>query len=325
MKRIAPHGGARRKPHRDLWPPGLRRRGVSGFTLIELIVAISISAILIGFTAMLISAPVDNYLTQASRSTLNDSAETISRSIENDLRSALPNSVRIRSAGSRAIIEMLVVDKVVFYGATGPSGAWNAAQRELVFNVTGGDGRFSVFGRIDPSEISDDYTYPFPRYLVIGNEGTGTPNQNDAYRLQRVITPAPVMLTVHRDPATLEENIEFAPFRFRHDPSSKRMFLVRGPVSYICNSAAATRTLRRYEGYNITAGIPTTEASPQLGTGTNTLMANNIGGCTVRCSNGATTNRCMGTLVLEFTVSNRSAAGDEVIRIMGQHRVENQP
>jgi MSHA biogenesis protein MshO len=302
-------------------------RAAAGFTLIELVVAISISTILVGFTAMLISAPVDGYLTQSSRSTLNESAEMISRSIERDLRSALPNSVRIRSAGTRAIIEMLAVDKVVFYGATGAAGPWSAAERELDFSIPAGDGRFSVFGRVDPDLApASSYVYP-ARYLVVNN--AGSPGLNDAYRLQRVVTPTPVALNVDRDlgsyALTLEENVTFPAFRFLNGPSpTNRMFLVRGPVSYICNSANATRTLRRYEGYNITAGIPTTEASAQLGTGTSTLIASDIGRCSVRCSNGSTTNRFIGTLVIEFTVSNRSASGDEVIHIMGQYRVENQ-
>ena len=90
-------------------------RHAGGFTLIELVVGIVLSAIVIGFAALFMSTPVDAYFAQSRRSGLVDSSDAITRRLADDLRHALPNSVRIRNAGTRAIVELLVVEKVAFY------------------------------------------------------------------------------------------------------------------------------------------------------------------------------------------------------------------
>lgn len=298
----------------------------SGFTLTELVVAIAIASILAGFTAMLISAPVDAYLSQSQRTMLSDSVETISRSFAEDIRSALPNSVRIRNAGNRAIVEMLLVDTVTFYGAgLGPMAPFSAADRELDF--VAGDDRFSAFGRLDPNTSATSYVYP-ARYLAVHNAGTGN---DDAYRLQRVITPTAVTLSVTRDPSlygtNLEESVTFSPsFHFRNGASpTGRMFLVSGPVTYICNAAAAARTLHRYRNYAITATIPTSESSAQLSAPSveSSVLSTNVAGCTFRCRNGANAAPCTDTLVLDVTVSQPGNSGNEVLRIMKQYPMDN--
>lgn len=49
-------------------------RGARGFTLIEMVVALALSAIVVGFAGVLISAPLKNYALQSERAQLVESA-----------------------------------------------------------------------------------------------------------------------------------------------------------------------------------------------------------------------------------------------------------
>ena len=116
------------------------------------------------------------------------------------------------------------------------------------------------------------------------------------------------------------------PFNFAEDSDSKRVFLVSGPVTYICNSAANARTLRRYSGYVVTAGIPTAETSAQLNTPAtvNTIVARNVASCALRCNAGSTAP-CTDALVVEIGVAATGNAANEVVRVFAQLPVENTP
>lgn len=305
-------------------------RGCRGFTLLELVVGLVISTIVIGCAAMLMTTPVDAYYAQTRRSALVERSELVLRTLERDLGMAVPNSVRVRNAGNRAILEMLIADVVTFYrpkGSLGASASWSDADRELDFDAA--DHRLSVFGRIDALQTANTYTYP-DRYLVVNNSGTGT---DDAYRLARVITPAPVTLSVARDPATYaatgEEQLTFSPaFRFRNRPpnESSRLFLVRGPVAYICNSAAGT--LRRYDNYAITTNLPTNESAAQLGAVgvRNSVLATDITACSLTCpgtSNAAP--RCLTALHVALGLSGGTGNHTESTQIYQQFPVDNVP
>src|SRR6267143_6711461 len=69
-----------------------RERGV---TLIEMIIVISITAIIAGAVSVFISRPVEGYADAARRAEMSDIADTALRRITRDLRTALANSIRI--------------------------------------------------------------------------------------------------------------------------------------------------------------------------------------------------------------------------------------
>ena len=68
----------------------------SGFTLIELIVALTISALVVGFIVTFIAVPVQAHLAQARRSELAASREAVTHWMSQDVRGALPNSIAQR-------------------------------------------------------------------------------------------------------------------------------------------------------------------------------------------------------------------------------------
>jgi prepilin-type N-terminal cleavage/methylation domain-containing protein len=99
-----------------------------GFTIIELVIAITISAIVLVFAAMFIGAPLGAYEAQSRRAELVGDASAAWPRIERDLRAALPNSLRARRNGNFVVLEMLAVEGVARYMAP-PSASFTTAGR----------------------------------------------------------------------------------------------------------------------------------------------------------------------------------------------------
>ena len=78
-----------------------------GFTLIEMIMVITLTGILAGMVAVFIKAPVDSYIDMSRRAELSDIADTAVRRMTRDIRSALPNSVRNPVDSSDQCIEFM--------------------------------------------------------------------------------------------------------------------------------------------------------------------------------------------------------------------------
>ncbi len=83
------------------------RASTRGFTLIELIVVMLLLSVVIGMTATLTLKPLEAYRDVRVRATLTDSAEAATRRMGRDIRSALPNSLRV--AGGGQVLELLHV------------------------------------------------------------------------------------------------------------------------------------------------------------------------------------------------------------------------
>jgi MSHA biogenesis protein MshO len=292
-------------------------RHASGFTLIELVVSVVLSAIVIGFAALFMSTPVDAYFAQSRRSDLVDSSDAITRHLADDLRHALPKSVRIRNAGTRSIVELLLVQEVAFYR---PNGSGGMAGPDTELKIGTADNKFAALGTFGfaPQVLPANY------HLSVGNLGAGASN---AYSLTNVITRNETIALAAGAPGSQEDLVTLTPaFRFTLASPSHRAFLISGPVTYICNSAANARTLRRYSGYAITAGIPTAETSAQLTTPAtvNTIVARNVASCALRCNAGSTAP-CLDALVVEMGVAATGNAANEVVRVFAQLPVENTP
>src|SRR3989441_12845319 len=96
--------------HPMLYPEHSRDRGV---TLIEMVIVISITAIIAGAVSVFISRPVEGYADAARRAEMSDIADTALRRMTRDVRTALANSIRITcvpsgcAAGSVYYLEYL--------------------------------------------------------------------------------------------------------------------------------------------------------------------------------------------------------------------------
>ena len=258
----------------------------AGFTLVELVVVIVLTAIVASFIVLFLDAPIQSYFAQTRRSDLVDSANRITGAVTADVRTALPNSLRVNPAGTA--LELLATTGVArYYGRgekSGPPPPPQSGEELIIGN------KATTFGTLE-SFTSQALPYRAP-YLSIGNLGTATYNAYNS--ATGVMTPASTVVTVGPNPSlappppfvtaenqvTLSSQMTFqAAGAPATQPSFHNAYLVSGPVSYVCNpnpANPAAGTVMRYSGYAVSAAQPVPP-----GGGTSALIAHDVSACRI--------------------------------------------
>ena len=261
-----------------------------GVTLVEMIVVIAITGVIAAAVAMFIRRPVEGYFDAVRRAELTDIADTALRRITRDLRSALPNSVRVDATG-----------RFIEYVQTSGGGRYRAepdslgAGDILDFITPAGDQNFDVIG-------------PMPVYaggesVVIYNL-TATGGASNAYvgdNREAIDVPATTAINVRLLAARL----------FPLASPGKRFHVVQHAVTYGCN--LATGELRRYWSY----GYVNPQQTPPGG-GNNALLASNVTDCTFTYQE---VNQRTGMVALFLQVSRSG----ESVRLFQEAHVNNVP
>lgn len=281
-----------RQPTRH--PP---RHSQNGFTLIEAVMVIVITGILAGIVAIFISGPVGGYLDTARRAELTDQADVALRRLARDVRLALPNSLRVGSAGGVNYIEFILTQSGGRYRFEGDGS-------------TVGD----FLSYTDAADISFDALGPLPAmaandFVVIYNLGPGNAPA-DAYaggNRAQVQSLAGNTVTLTANPfAGQAPPLPSPGSRFQVVPGAIRA------VTYACPAAVAGNLTRQWN-YGFNAG----QAMPPAG-GSSAILA---GGAT--CGVEYTTNATgrNGLLYITLTLSS----GGESVSLFQQIRVDNAP
>ena len=279
----------------------------AGFTLVELVITIAVGSVVVAFMAMFIVMPMNAYSAQTRRATLVDAADSSLRFMGRDLRSALPNSVRVTNGGSVTALELLTTIDGARYQDGGP-----LTNPALELDFTAADSAFST-------------TVPFTQlalpwssssaYLVIYN--VGVPGAN-AYEMANIITPAGTTISVAAGATANQNLVTLNPaFKFAYGSPGKRVYLVSGPVSYLCDTAAGTLT--RYSGYSISNAQPATAATLGAAGATAALVASGLSSCTFTYSSGTAQRNALATLSLALTNSG------ETVQLLHEVQVVNVP
>ncbi|MGH8202673.1 MAG: prepilin-type N-terminal cleavage/methylation domain-containing protein [Steroidobacteraceae bacterium] len=257
----------------------------AGFTLVELVVVIVLTAIIAVFMVLFLDAPVQSYFAQTRRSDLVDSANRITRAVSADVRTALPNSLRVNSA--RTALEVLSTTGVARYYGQGdktaplPSPPPPAGEELTIGNPA------SSFGTLDSLTIQA-LPYQGQYYVSIGNLGTPA---YDAYNSATGVMTSLRAIVVDPNPSTppttpAENLVKLgASFTFQAagapatQPLVHSAYLVSGPVSYVCNpnpGNPSAGTVKRYSGYAVSAAQPVPPAG-----GSSALIAHDVSACTI--------------------------------------------
>jgi MSHA biogenesis protein MshO len=267
-----------------------RERGV---TLIEMVIVISITAIIAGGVAVFISRPFESYIDAARRAELTDIADTALRRMTRDLRTALPNSIRITefpAASGVLYLEYLQTTGGGRYRAeVDSSGAGNP----LLF--TAFDPSFDVVGTM-PTLVAGDS-------IVIYNFANSGATANAYVGDNRAAYSSNTASTITITGAT--------PFPFASP--GKRFHVVQHAVTYVCNPT--TGQLTRYWNYGIVDPQPRPPSS-----GSNALLATDIAACSFSYD---TTGTGLRTGVLTLTL--RVQRNLEKVQLFQQVRVNNAP
>lgn len=284
-----------------------------GFTLIELIVTLSLTAIVVSFMSTFIGAPVHAYRDQTRRAEMVDSADAVLRLMTRDVRGALPNSVRVSVNGNFVALELLATVDATRYRDNDAS---TAPAQELDFSAD--DDAFATLGEFDiPGDLATSQYY-----LSIYNVGVSGANAYEPF--SRVITPAGTAIGIV-NPGTGESQVTLnPPFHFIHGSPARRVFLVSGPVTYLCNTG--TGTLTRYARYPIDLPQRDTAGAFAADGISGTTVANDLGACQFSYNPGTAARAGLVTLAITVTRNDVTwSSQPESVRLLQQVHVENAP
>jgi MSHA biogenesis protein MshO len=276
--------------------PSVRRpRGV---TLVEMVIVIAISAIIAGAVAVFIARPIEGYADATRRAELTDIADSALRRMTRDLRTALPNSIRItplaQPPGTTVYLEFLQTSGGGRYRAQVDSGG---AGIPLRFDAA--VSTFDVIGAMPPLAANN--------LIVIYNLNSSGAVANAYSGDNRATYSSSAGATI-----TLTAAKQF-PFA----SPGNRFQVVEYPVTYECNPTSGQ--LRRYWNYAI---VDTPQPTPPA-TANNVLLATEVSACTFTYANTGTSGTFTrtGVVTLDLTVQR---AG-ELIRLFQQVHVSNAP
>ena len=285
-----------------------------GFSLLELIVVVILLGVLAGGAGLLIATPIEAYEDQQRRQQLVDQAEMSLRQIATDLRRALPNSVRVSTAGGLTGVEFVnTVDGARYRDqiddslvpATGAGDFLDFTVADTDFNLLGSFTRITGFSAGQRLVIFSTTPATLYQDALLGNN-------------PGIITPGGATLTLSNSALYADEqHVEIdlgggAGFQFAQASPGQRLFVVDGPVSYICNTA--TRQLWRHDGYGYALAQSLTPG------GTAVPVATQVAGCNMSYNTG--TAQQGGLLTLEITIDDASG---ESVTLLHQVQVENVP
>lgn len=277
-----------------------------GFSLVELIVVIAITGVIAGMVAVFVRRPIDAYVDTVRRAELTEAVDTAARRVARDIRTALPNSVRVVAVGGSTYLEFIpTVGGGRYRQYPTALGGGNV----LDFNTA--DTGFDVLGPVP--------VYAAGNSVTVFNLGAGS--TADAYagnNRSAVISANAVAGLFSSDAAP--HTVAFAALQFPMPSPSARFHIVATPVTYQCLPVLATPALgvfQRYTGYAFAAAQPTPPAvAPQL-------LAGNVAECDFDynevVASGVHTRTGLITLRL------RLEEGGESARIVHQIHVQNAP
>lgn len=300
-----------------------RRATAPGFTLIEMIVTMTLLAIVAGMVAVFMRAPINAYVDSSRRAQMTDLADTAMRRIARDVRLAVPNSVRV----SGTFLEFVPSTDGGRYRAwpSGPSGTENI----LDFDTTSPlDTSFEILqpvgsGTARVNAANGDFIVIFNTGQASGSGCASNPGADVFEGCNRRTLSAAV------SGDTLSFTAGAAPFPFRSEagglsiPQPQRFQIVpaSGPVTFACENIGTsgndgTGTLKRYSGYGFNASQVTS------GLGTGVPLANYLSECSFtydQTTHAATSSNGLVILKLKLTRS------DESIGLVHQIHVNNIP
>lgn len=258
-----------------------------GFTLIEAIIVITITATIAAVVAVFIKTPIQGYFDSARRAEMTDIADTALRRMARDLYLALPNSVRVTTSGNVYYLEFLETSAGGRYRADTDPG--NAASDPLDFTMA--DTGFDVFG--PPVAVSSG---------LVAVYNLGVPGAN-AYNGDNTSAIT----------ATTANHISINAKQFPFASPGNRFQIISTPVSYVCDPTAGTLT--RYWNYPVALTQPTSFTATS-----SALLASHVSACNFSYTQQVMTRQAgLVSVTLQLTESN------ETVSLYAATHVSNAP
>lgn len=278
-------------------------RRQAGFTLVEMIMVIVITGIIGGMAAMFLRAPIQQYMDVSRRAELTDIADTAILRMARDVRTAVPNSIRVANCGTNPCVEFLPTKDGGRYRADTPGDILDFAIADGSFDIIGSQINFAASDVIVVGSTQSD-----------GNPPYGT---TAASGVQRAYTGA----------AGLRSNVSITATQFPAfaQLASQRFDVVDGAqqaVTYACEGTLGTLNasgngqgrLVKHWGY----GFNTAQVAPVSLGGSSALLADKVSACVIDYD---VPNRRFGLLAVRLTLTS----GGESVSLYNEIHVNNAP
>lgn len=313
-------------------------RKQTGFTMIELVIVMVLAGILSVGISVFIARPISAYASTVNRASLVDAADMTLRRMARDIQRAVPNSLRVKTSGSRTAVEMVNIVEGMRYRATPPT---SPAPAGPYLDFTQPITNFHVIGQFKYAANLPACSNGSCRVVVYNtgaNTGGAIPSDNPApgqnvYSTVAVpacgggcnpppgsVTITPVSTSVLFTNPGSEGNIFMsAGTQFALPSPRQRIDIVDTPITYICDTSANQQNITRYANYTITPVQPTDPTVAPLNAATAAQLTNNVTACSFSYNVG--TAQRNGVITMSITVINNG----ESITLMRQVGVDNTP
>ena len=238
-------------------------RVCSGFTLVELIIVITLTGVVAVLASTLVGNQMQGYVDTARRTGLTARADAALRHIARDLRNAVPYSIRV----SGTALEWVPIQSFGRYRQFQSAGSGDP------LDFTAQDGSFDVFGAVPSVNAGTQ--------LVIGSTNINAAgfslyqDASDGALLplgSHVITPTSTAVTAASGGMLLS-----TPFQFSQDSAASRFYAINGAASYLCN--AGSGVISRFSGYALQASQPVNALVSPLSSATSATLVDSVSAC----------------------------------------------
>lgn len=274
----------------------------AGFTLVELIIVITLTGIVSVLATSMLSNQMQGYIDTVRRASLVSKADAAIKMMARDFHNAVPYSVR----SSGTAIEWVPIRDYGRYRKFPTAGSGD------ILDFSAADSQFDVFGSMPAMSAGNQ--------LVIANTNTASSGFNiyqsnsDGSLLpagSHVITSAGITPVSSGATVTLS-----APFQFSQDSIASRFYVISGAASYVCNTI--TGELTRHTGYALQSTQPTSATLAPLSTSSSALLVDTVSSCSFGYSSVDATHGIV-------TVNLQLTDAGETISLVRFIHVENRP
>jgi MSHA biogenesis protein MshO len=305
---------------------------IKGFTLIELVITATLSAILATVVSIFIARPIVSYSNTTSRAELVDAADMALRRMARDIQRAVPNSLRVKTDpnnSNRIAVEMLNIVEGMRYRAGPPGPFLDFTKANTQFNVIG---QFQ-FATSNPTCLNNGCRIVvYNTGANLGGSDNPTPGANVYSTVSApactggcipapgTVTITPVGTTVALANPSAEGQINISPgVQFALASARQRLYVVDTPVTYLCDASLGVQQITRYWGYPIAQQQPTDPTLFPLTAGNSAELTKDINSCNFTYSSG--TAQRNGIITMTISLSKNG----ETITLMREVSVSNVP